>query len=573
MRTTRVLTLDCGAAHVACGLFSAADGRLVLERFCTRPVVPSELKDEDWVAAVGAALRELGGRQGFHGACVLGLPGHLTFNRLIRVPAVSAHQRRQILRFEEGQGLPAALDEMVWSHAAVSASAGGEEVVLAAAKMSVMTALGARMRAAGFYPAAAVPAWAVLRQALRHTHPEPAEVLALSIGARSAQLYSRGASRCFVRTLAVGGNTVTQKIAEELGTDFAQAEAVKRQVLGATAGIPADTPERTAVQLAVEQFGRRLCGEIARSPVGLSAGGGGHRPPILLLAGGGSLPMGLPALLAEKLPVRVEHWAPWPQVDLGRSVADLPGGPEATQAADLVGLAAWAMHHEPARVNLLPRAFRREMSCYRRWPWLAGLALAALLGLLLAASRYRSAAKTARAQAGEVDSNLGGLRRLEARNRANLGRLTETNRRISTLQRLAAARSNWAGFLGDLQERLAKTEDVWLEHLQVLPAVPTAAPGHPTAGGGRPEGAGPGASAGLSAPAADIRLDLAGSVFDAGNPAGKNGEGSHQRAKLLLASLRESPFVAGIESERFDGSQAGVLRFEITIVLAPHTLF
>ena len=106
MRTTRVLTLDCGAAHVACGLFSAADGRLVLERFCTRPVVPSELKDEDWVAAVGAALRELGGRQGFHGACVLGLPGHLTFNRLIRVPAVSAHQRRQILRFEEGQGLP-----------------------------------------------------------------------------------------------------------------------------------------------------------------------------------------------------------------------------------------------------------------------------------------------------------------------------------------------------------------------------------------------------------------------------------------------------------------------------------
>ena len=62
-------------------------------------------------------------------------------------------------------------------------------------------------------------------------------------------------------------------------------------------------------------------------------------------------------------------------------------------------------------------------------------------------------------------------------------------------------------------------------------------------------------------------------MFDAGNPAGKNGEGSHQRAKLLLASLRESPFVAGIESERFDGSQAGVLRFEITIVLAPHTLF
>jgi hypothetical protein len=75
------------------------------------------------------------------------------------------------------------------------------------------------------------------------------------------------------------------------------------------------------------------------------------------------------------------------------------------------------------------------------------------------------------------------------------------------------------------------------------------------------------------ATAADVRLHLAGGVFDAGSLTGKHGEGSYQRAKLLLASLRESPFVAGIETERFDGSQAGVLRFEITMVLAPHTLF
>jgi Tfp pilus assembly PilM family ATPase len=573
MRSTRVLTLDFGAAHVACGLFSAAAGRLVLEHFGTQPVVPSELKDDDWVAAVGAALRELGRLKGFQGGCIVGLPGHLTFNRLIRVPPVSARQRRQILRFEEGQGLPAALDEMVWSHAPVSVGASGQEVILAAAKLRMMTALGAQLRVAGFYPAGAIPAWAVLRSALRHTYPEPAEMLVLSIGARSSQLYLHGTSRCYLRTLAAGGNTVTQKIAEELGVDFARAEVIKREVLGASAEFPADSPERMAVQISVEQFVRRICGEISRSPVLWSPDGGGRRPQNLLLTGGGSLVQGLPALLAEKLQVRVERWEPWLQVDLGQAVADLPGKSEATQAADLVGLAAWAADRELSEVNLLPGTLRREMFVRRRWPWLASVALVTVMALLLPGWRYRSAARAARTQAGAVDAKIGALRRLETRNRTNLGRLEETNRRISALRRLAASRSSWAGFLGDLQDRLAKTEDAWLERLQVLPAVQPASSFKSAPGGAGPKGAEVGESAGGTATAADVRLHLTGGVFDADSPMGKNGEGSYQRVKLLLASLWESPFVAGIESERFDGSQAGVLRFEITMVLAPHTLF
>jgi type IV pilus assembly protein PilM len=573
MRTTRVLTVDCGAAHVACGLFSAAAGRLVLERFGTRPVVPGELGDEDWVAAVGAVLRELGRLKGFEGECVLGLPAHLAFSRLIRVPPVSARQRRQILRFEERQGLPAALDEMVWSHATVSAGAGGEEVILAAAKMRMMTALGAQLRETGFRLAGAVPAWAGLRHALRHTHPDSAAILVLSIGARSAQLCLRGPSRSVVRTLALGGNSVTQNIAEGLKTDFAKAEAVKLKVFGATAEQPVGAPERTAAHSAVEQFVRRLCGEITRSAVLLPAEDGGRQPQDLLLAGGGSLLRGLPALLAEKLQVRVEQWEPWSRVGLGQAVAGLPGGTGATQAADLVGLAAWAVDREPSKIDLVPRSFRRERILCRRGPWLAGLLLVAVAGLLFGAGRYRSAAKTAQKLAREVDSNLTVLRRLEARNRANLGRLVETNRQISALQRLAASRSNWTGFLGDLQARLAKSGDVWLERLQVLPAVPSAAPIASAPGGGRSPGAGANEAAGSVAPAAEIRLHLAGSALDVANPTGRNGEESRERVKSLLASIRESPFVAGIEGERFDASQAGLLRFEVTVLVAPRTLF
>jgi type IV pilus assembly protein PilM len=141
------------------------------------------------------------------------------------------------------------------------------------------------------------------------------------------------------------------------------------------------------------------------------------------------------------------------------------------------------------------------------------------------------------------------------------------------LQRLAASRSNWTGFLGDLQARLAKSGDVWLERLQVLPAVPSAAPIASAPGGGRSPGAGANEAAGSVAPAAEIRLHLAGSALDVANPTGRNGEESRERVKSLLASIRESPFVAGIEGERFDASQAGLLRFEVTVLVAPRTLF
>ena len=570
MSFSRVLTLDCGAAHVAGGLFSVAAGRLVLERFASRPVVPSELKDDDWIRAVGAAARELRRQEGLAGECVLGLPGHLSFNRLIRVPPVSARQRRRIIRFEESQGLPTTPDEMIWSHAPVSIGADGRDVILAAAKLRVVTALGAQLGLAGFPPLGVIPAGTGLRNALCLTHPQPAEVLVLSVGARSAQLYWRGTDRCFVRTLALGGNAVTQKVAEELNTDFTRAEEVKREVLGASADSPEDGPERAAVQVAAEQFGRRLCGEIIRSPV-FSVPEGAVRPQHLLLTGGGSQLPGLPALLAERLQVRVGHWEPWARVDLGQAVVALHGRPELTQAADLVGLAAWAANRESARVNLLPRALRRERYFRRHWPWLAGAALLVVVGLLLSAWHDRTAAMAAGLQADEVEANLAVLRRFEARNRTNLARLAETNRRILTLQRLAAARSGWAGFLGDLQERLAGTEDVWFERLQLLPPVQSAAL-KSTPGGAGSEGTGASESAGCGLAAANGRLHLAGCVLDAGNPVGKIGEGAYERARSLLVGLRESPFVAGVEGEHFDGSQPGLLRFEITLVIAPLTL-
>jgi type IV pilus assembly protein PilM len=179
-------------------------------------------------------------------------------------------------------------------------------------------------------------------------------------------------------------------------------------------------------------------------------------------------------------------------------------------------------------------------------------------------------AHEARQRADGFEARTAALGRLEARNRANLARLAEVNRRIAALQRVAEARTSWIALLADLQDRLVQLEDVWLERLQVLPAA-----GHGPAAAPRPVGAGSRAAADGGNPAAPESvpcLQLAGCLLDPQHPLGKPGEASYTRARLLVASLGQSPFVTAVKDERFDASQAGVLRFELTLVLAPHRL-
>jgi type IV pilus assembly protein PilM len=566
MRSTRVLAVDCGASHVACGLFvRGSDGRLRLERLAADSLPPSESGDEEWVAGVGAALKALRQREQLHGACILGMPGHVTFTRFIKVPRLPERQRRKIIRFEARQSVPSALEEVVWSHATVAESQGGQEVVITAARRSLLGTLCGAIHDAGFRPFAIMPPWFVLREGVCHHQGESTITLVLSIGARSTHLVFCGASRFFMRTFALGGNTVTQRIAVELGLEHARAESLKQQVMDGSAEFPADAPESMAVQIATDQFVRQLCGEISRSLTGFCSEGVAGRSALLYLAGGGSRIRSLPAVLAERLQMRVERWEPLRQIELG---AHMPYGANKFHAlADLVGLAGCADSRELAGVNLLPRAWHWESRCLCWWPRLAAVALLVVTGLLVPVLRYRAKVSETQRRNTEMEAKIDALRRLDGRNRANLARLAETNRRIATLQRLVEVRSSWVAFLADLQKRLVTAEDVWLESLQFLPSGKSADATVP-----RPRESGLGiiaadGDAKRSEPASLVRLNLTGCLFDADNPVTKAGARSYQRARSLLEGLRASPFVTAVENERFDGSQPGILRFEITLVV------
>jgi hypothetical protein len=573
MRHARILAVHCGASHVAYGLFSCVTDRLVLERFGTKAVDAGDGTEEHWLAAAGAGLRDLIRGEGLRGGCVVGLPGHLTFNRSFRVPPVSARQRRKIIAFEQRQGLAAEGQEMVWSHTVVAEDGRGREMMLAVAKRRLVEELGARIREAGVHPDAALPAWLVLRNATGYLPAQAAGALVLSVGALSSQLVFAGAGVFSARTLAVGGDTVTRKVAEELQMDHAAAEALKLRGFEGAGDGPTGERERAAGRMAFDQFVRRLSAEILRSPPFAPSDGGAARPTVLWLTGGGARACELPAALAERLQLQVERWELRSHPGLGRVAADPGRGADDAALIDLVGLASWAAKGARREGNLLPRAFRREMFVRRRWPWLAAAALIVVAACLLPAWRLRAGAREARRQTAEADAAISVLRRVDALNRSNLARLAETRRRIAGLQKLARARSGWPALFGDLQERFASVQDVWLDRLQILASDPGQPSNAPPATAAPSESGPRGGFAGRPEDAAGVRLLISGSMLDVDKLKAGAGDGSNPKAGLLLTALRVSPLVAAVEREQFAGSQPGLVCFEITLRLAPDALF
>jgi hypothetical protein len=59
---------------------------------------------------------------------------------------------------------------------------------------------------------------------------------------------------------------------------------------------------------------------------------------------------------------------------------------------------------------------------------------------------------------------------------------------------------------------------------------------------------------------------VSGRMLDKTNPRAIGSAEAARRVTRLFRSLTESPFVAAIESERFDARQPGVLRFDFVLV-------
>lgn len=559
MTSPRVLAVDSGAGHVACGIFNAAkNGRLSLEQFAIESFNSDVALESQWPALVGQSLAAVSKRTGASGAAVLSVPGHLTLTKFVKTPAIDKTKRGQVIQFEAQQGIPYPLDEVVWDYQVVSDDGLDLEVMLAAVKLDVTEALCEAVREKGLSAVAIKPSTLALYRAFKYNYPEvTGTTLLINIGARSANLLFIDGNRYFVRTIALAGNSVTQLIADEVKQDFAHAENLKLQVFGGNSDLPATSPARAAVMTAANSFIGRLHLEITRSTVNYRRQSGAEQPTVIYLTGGGALLPAIEQTLAEKLKTRVEFFDALRNVDV--APAAMAARTASAQLADLVGLAIPAGNDEKA-FTLLPPAITAVLAFRKQQPFFMAAAVLLLASLVLPIVHFNDRVNTAKKQTVALEAKLTPLRALKAVQDADLLRIESIRNEITAIQSLVESKSNWINFFTDLQQRLVKVEDVWLEKLQVLrPAAEDSVAAVDA-----------GSSTSPAAPAAPVlRLQLSGRLLDKNNPLSRVSENSFERVKLLLKSFGESQFISSVEKEKFNPTQPGILSFDFILVVNP----
>ena len=135
MRAPRVLAVDIGAGHVACGVFSVgASGRLVLQQFSLEPHSSDPSHESRWAVEIAQSLGAIGARSRLSGSAAMAVPGHLALTKFIKTPSVAKEKRVKIVSFEAAENIPYPLEEVVWDHLVVADDGFDLEVMLTAVK-------------------------------------------------------------------------------------------------------------------------------------------------------------------------------------------------------------------------------------------------------------------------------------------------------------------------------------------------------------------------------------------------------------------------------------------------------
>jgi len=385
----RFVGLDIGTSAIRASQVTVGAGsRPILESFGQvglppGSVVGGEIRDRGEIAK---ALRRLWREGGFsERKVILGLAGLRAITREIDVPPIPPDELDDALRFQADEVIPFPMEQTLISSKVMAQFTDADgapqlRVLMAVAHRELVDSAVAALQEADLEPIGIDLNTAALARAFYDPSFTAGPEAVVSVGAGLTMVVIHQAGQLqFVRTIDIGGQSVTQSVASALDLPAADAEAVKRRL-----GDPGvhDSRAEDAARSVVEE----LVGEVHNSIRFFSSLPGRSAPARMLVTGAGSRTAGLMSRLQEGLDVPVLPASPLSMLD-----NQLPVSPEEAAVIDpVLAVSVGLALPDPSgkSFNLLPKEVRAGYAAKRIYRALVAAGGVILL-LLIAGTVWR----------------------------------------------------------------------------------------------------------------------------------------------------------------------------------------
>jgi len=468
----RLITLNIGSQTIGLAEFRIIHGRLVLVnyRFHDTPLDPETGQRRDAHAALhetAVALREMMSEMHIHRASVnYAVPAQSVFARFVKLPGLEAEKIDKIISFEAQQNVPFPLDQVVWDYQVVGGGMGEQiQVVIVAIKRDLLDEINNVVEETGLRTSIVGVASMALYNAFCYNYTDLNGCsMLVDIGARTTNVLFIESGRIFLRSVPLGGSTITAAIAREFNEPFATAEARRKRdgfvALGGAAE-PAD-PDIGRVSKTVRSTMTRLHAELMRSITHYGAQQQGKRPARIFLCGGAAGIPNMCEFFHEKFELPIEFFNPLQKVTVSASVRETAHS--AHLFGELVGLALRSVTVCPMELNLLPASVVQRQDLEKRRTFFITAAACILLALLGWSAYYTRATHVAQQTAQAMGQKNDSMHVAE-------GQLDKLKKRITALDNVATPlitavsdRNFWPQILEELNARLPEA-DIWITEL------------------------------------------------------------------------------------------------------------
>lgn len=378
MAGRKEIIVNLGTSHVSVCIFSFENEQIKLSNFVHKTTNPESVDEEQWMGSVRDTLNEICKVNKIKGPAKLILPGNKLLSKTLRVPKVESTKQRQVVSYELGQKMPFPLAEMTWDFQVIDDDGIEQEILAFAVKPRFSEELCKIAYECGLLPTHLCPGAILDHKVLVNYRSleQYQEKALVNIGAKTTTLLFSNPSGFLVRTINLGGSSLTDSIADTFGISFDKAEELKINYLENRLNSNESDPALEILRTLTHNFFNKMGQEISRSIVTYKRLKKGKSPECILASGNSTASSSLQKFLAESQQLPVFNFDPLEMLELEETF-DENHSKIPFVTSEPLGFALLISKQKNALnvINLIPKKIIKELNFKRKKIYLSTASL------------------------------------------------------------------------------------------------------------------------------------------------------------------------------------------------------